>query len=384
MDGHDLLDALRGTTEFESAGDSPQQTASVSRRSPDTIPPDLSGCVTHVTAGNRKMPVLKAMSTTACERNCYYCPFRAGRSAMKRQSFSPDDMAQGFMALYRAGAVEGLFLSSGVIRGGVTSQDTIIDTGAILREQYGFQGYIHLKIMPGAERDQIQAAMRLADRVSVNLEAPNANRLQAIAPVKQFDDELLTRLMWINELRRDSDGRLNASSTTEFVVGPAGEPDVEILSTTDFLYQQAGLARAYYSAFRPVLDTPLENVMATDPTRQLRLYQASFLLRDYGFGLEELPFVDDGNLPLHTDPKRAWAEEHLVHTPLELNTASRRELMRVPGIGAKSAARILRARRANTLRTGSDLRQAGLTNVNRITPYVLLDGRRPNQQPRLF
>jgi predicted DNA-binding helix-hairpin-helix protein len=381
MDGNDLLHALHGMTEFESVGDAPHRERAVTS---SHIPPDLSGCVTHVVAGNRKMPVLKAMTTTACERNCFYCPFRSGRSAMRRVTFSPDEMAQGFMALYRAGAVEGLFLSSGVVRGGVTSQDAIIDTGTILREKYGFQGYIHLKVMPGAERAQVERVMQLADRVSINLEAPNADRLERIAPAKRFENELLTRLRWIEELRQQSEGKLRASSTTEFVVGPAGECDVEILSTTEYLYQQLGLARTYFSAFRPVADTPLDNHPGTDATRQLRLYQASFLLRDYGFGVEELPFVEEGNLPRHTDPKRAWAEEHLCHAPVEINTASQQDLIRVPGIGIKGAARILAARHRGRLRDLSELRAVGITNVKRAAPYVLLDGKRPTQQLRLF
>ncbi len=207
---------------------------------------------------------------------------------MRRMTLTPDDMARGFMSLYRGGAVEGLFLSSGVIRGGVTSQDSILDVGAILREKYDFRGYMHLKIMPGAERDQVQRAMQLANRVSINLEAPNAERLERIAPGKRFEDELLTRLRWVEELRQQT--RLTSSSTTELVVGPAGERDVEILSTTEFLHRQLKLARVYFSAFRPIPDTPLDNEPATDPARQFRLYQASFLLRDYEFDVEELPF----------------------------------------------------------------------------------------------
>ena len=381
MDGHELLETMRGATQFGSVGDAPQKERSVPVAG---VPRDLSDCITHVTAGNRKMPVLKTMNTTACERDCFYCPFRAGRSAMRRVTVSPDDMAQAFMALYRAGAVEGLFLSSGVIRGGITSQDTILDTGAILREKHGFDGYIHLKIMPGAERDQVQRAMQLADRVSVNLEAPNARRLGAIAPGKGFDDELLTPLKWVEELRQESAGWLRASSTTEFVVGPAGEPDVEILSTTSYLHRQLKLARVYFSAFHPVEDTPLDNYPATNDTRRIRLYQASFLLRDYDFDVEELPFEAAGNLPLDADPKRAWADLHLTHAPIELNIASRRDMMRVPGIGVVGAARIAAARRRGRLRSLDDLRAVGVANVQRLAPYVLLDGRRPLQQQRLW
>ena len=381
MDGHDLLHALQGATEFETVGDTPAHERPARR---SAGPLDLSDCITQVTAGNRKMPVLKGMTTTACERDCLYCPFRAGRTAMRRVTPTPDDYAQGFLALYKAGAVEGLFLSSGVIRGGVHSQDSIIDTATILREKYGFRGYMHLKIMPGAERDQVQRTMELADRVSVNLsEAPSADRLAKIAPGKGFSDELLTRLQWVEDLRRDSGGQLAPSSTTEFVVGPAGESDVELLSTSQQLYRHLKLSRVYFSAFHPVLDTPLENVAPTIDTRRIRLYQASFLLRDYGFDVE-LPFTQEGHLPLDTDPKLAWAEVHLRHTPVEVNTASPEDLLRVPGIGSQGAARIVRARRQSTLRTLQDLRALGVRNVQRVAPYVLLDGVQPPQQPRLF
>ncbi|MEL7672295.1 MAG: helix-hairpin-helix domain-containing protein [Chloroflexota bacterium] len=381
MDGHDLLSALHGTTEFESVGDAPRQEQPVRSR---RVPPDLSGCITNVTAGSRKMPVLKAMSTTACERDCFYCPFRAGRSSMKRVKFTPDEMASGFMALYRAGAVEGLFLSSGIVRGGVTSQDAILDTGAILRQKHGFRGYMHLKLMPGAQRDQVREAMRLATRVSINLEAPNAARLERIAPGKLFEQELVTPLRWVDEMRQDPDSRLRASSTTELVVGPAGESDLELLSVTDVLYRQLHLSRVYYSAFRPLVETPLADVPATDPQRQLRLYQASFLLRDYGFELEELPFAGQGDLPLAVDPKRAWADQSLAHQPVEINYAARAELLRVPGIGPQGADRILKARARGRLRTLDDLRAIGIRRVKRVAPYVLLDGRRPLDQPRLF
>jgi predicted DNA-binding helix-hairpin-helix protein len=381
MDGNDLLETMSGMTEFESVGDAPHDERPAPQRG---VPVHLHDCITNVTAGSRKMPVLKTLLTTACERNCFYCPFRAGRSSMKRVTLTPDDMAQAFMSLYRAGAVEGMFLSSGIIRGGMTTQDKILDTGAILREKYGYRGYLHLKIMPGAERDQLIRAMQLADRVSINLEAPNAGRLEAIAPGKRFDEELLTRLEWAEELRRQSGGELRASTTTEFVVGPAGESDVEILSTTEYLHRRAGLARAYFSRFRPVTETPFDNYQPTHELRQLRLYQASFLLRDYDFSVEELPFAGKGDLPLDVDPKLAWADENLRQRPVELNTASQQELMRVPGIGAKGAGRIIRARRQGRLHDLADLRALGIARVERAAPYVLLDGKRPIQQPRLF
>ena len=147
--------------------------------------------------------------------------------------------------------------------------------------------------------------------------------------------------------------------------------------------REAGLKRAYFSAFHPIVDTPLENHPAEDPWREHRLYQASFLLRDYGFDLEEMPFDERGRLPLDTDPKRAWAVANLREAPVELNRAEREELLRVPGIGPKGAAAILQARRRATLRSVGELRQIGVRTKD-IEPFVLLDGQRPEYQLRLF
>jgi predicted DNA-binding helix-hairpin-helix protein len=335
----------------------------------------------------RKIPVLKTMLTSACERNCYYCPFRAGRN-YQRATFRPEEMAKTFTDIHRAGLVEGLFLSSGVIKGGVATQDRLLDTADILRNKMGYRGYLHLKLMPGAERDQVERAMQLASRVSVNLEAPNSHRLGLLAPTKRLVEELLQPLRWADEIRRTQlphktwNGRW-PSTVTQFVVGAVGESDLELLTTTGFLYNRLRLRRAYFSAFRPIADTPLDHLPPTDPWREHRLYQASFLLRDYGFDLEELPFSGDGNLPLHSDPKLAWAQQTLISRPVELNRADREQLLRVPGIGPQSADAILRARRQRTLRDLSDLRRLGIV-TKRVAPYVLLNGRRPPQQLPLF
>ncbi len=339
---------------------------------------DLSGCVHHaVMPGGKRIALLKTLLTSACERDCAYCAFRQGRD-FRRTTFSPDELAHLFVQLYQKGIAEGIFLSSGIAGGGPRTEDRLIATAELLRRRYGFQGYIHLKIMPGAERDQIAAAMRLADRVSVNLEAPNTERLKALAPHKLFAEELLQRLRWIEEIRRELPGRW-PSSTTQFVVGAAGESDLELLTTTEFLYRQAGLARAYFMAFTPVPDTPLEYHPPTPPLREHRLYQSSFLLRDYGFTVEELPFDADGNLPLERDPKWVWASRELAHAPVELNTADRPTLLRVPGIGPKGATRLLEERRRGRLRELADLRKLGIA-ADRAAPFILLDGRRPAYQ----
>jgi predicted DNA-binding helix-hairpin-helix protein len=334
--------------------------------------------------GGRPFPLLKAMLTTACERDCRYCAFRAGRD-MRRATFQPEEMARVFEELHRARLVQGLFLSTGILSGGPNTQNKLLDSAQILRRRLGFRGYLHLKIMPGAERGQVERAMQLADRVSLNLEGPNAARLERLAPHKDFEGELLTPLQWMEAIRREapSTGRRLASSATQFVVGAAGESDVELLATTERLYRQAGLSRTYFSTFDPLPDTPLENHPAENPMREHRLYQASYLLRDYGFDLEELPFDSEGRLPLDRDPKRAYAEAHLREAPIELNAASPEQLRRVPGVGPRSADRILAARRIRRLRHVEQLTGLGII-AERAAPYILMDGRRPPIQRTLF
>jgi predicted DNA-binding helix-hairpin-helix protein len=292
------------------------------------------------------------------------------------------------MDMHRAGLVEGLFLSSGIIRGGQTTQDKLLDTVGILREKHKFQGYIHLKVMPGADREQVRRAMALVNRISTNLEAPNPGRLRDLAPMKRFDEELLQPLIWTEEIRRSEPQQLGwngrwPSTTTQFVVGALEESDLELLATSEYLFHRLRLGRTYYSAFNPVPDTPLENRPAEDPMRQHRLYQASFLFRDYGFDLEDMPFDQDGNLPRAADPKLAWAEHNLADAPVELNRAARSELLRVPGIGPLSATRILEARRRGTLRELYHLQQIGV-RTRPLAPFILLDGKRPSYQLKLF
>ena len=335
----------------------------------------------------QSIKLLKTLMTSACERDCYYCPFRSGRD-FRRATFKPDEFASLFMNLHRAGAAEGIFLSSGIAGGGIRTQDKLLDTAEILRNKLGFRGYIHLKVMPGAEKAQVERTMQLADRISVNLEAPNSERLTRLAPHKVFIEELLQPLKWVDEIRRSQpaykgwNGRW-PSTVTQYVVGGSDESDLELLTTTSWLHKNVHLGRAYFSAFSPIRDTPLENKTPTDPLREHRLYQASFLLRDYGFDLEELPFVEDGNLPLPTDPKMAWAQANLSEQPLEVNHAEKSQLLRVPGIGIKGANAILQARKTGKLRDLSTLKKLGVI-AERAAPYLLLDGQRAPTQMALF
>ena len=335
----------------------------------------------------KQIKLLKTLLSSACERDCFYCPFRAGRD-FRRATFKPQEFAELFMKLNQAKAAEGIFLSSGIAAGGANTQNKILDTAEILRKKLGFRGYMHLKIMPGAERGQVERAMQFADRVSVNLEAPNTERLAKLAPHKTFIEELLRPLKWVEEIRQSQpaykfwNGKY-PSTVTQFVAGGADESDLELLTTTNWLMKNVRLKRAYFSAFHPISDTPMENKAAVDPMREHRLYQASFLLRDYGFDLEEMPFAQDGNLPLPTDPKLAWAQQHLKEKPLEINKAERRELLRIPGIGPKHADAILQARRASKFRDLTALRKLGIV-VARAEPFLLFDGRRPESQLAMF
>ncbi len=367
-------------TAFEPAGDRPQQ----ERQRVPYQSQSLAECITNVATPKGQKPILKTMITTACERNCFYCPFRAGRSKMKRLTFTPDELASGLDTLQRAGQVQGMFLSSGIIKGSVTTQDKIIATAEIVRKRYNYKGYLHLKVMPGIEYEQLFRLMQLADRVSVNLEGPTQERLNALAPKKDFQRELLNMLLLAEQIRHDHPETKLAGTVTQFVVGAVGDTDHELLALSSRLYRQAGLTRAYYSGFSPVVQTPFENLAPTAPLREHRLYQASFLLRDYGWQVEDLPFLADGNMRLETDPKQAWAEAHLRSAPVEIMTASRQQLLRVPGFGPVAVDAIMRARGQGHIRELTHLRKLGIHKPEEAAPYVLLGGRRMVEQMRLF
>jgi predicted DNA-binding helix-hairpin-helix protein len=375
------LTLISDATDFEPGGDSP-----LTEKRSDTPyqSRSIAECITHVSTPKGKKPLLKTMVTTACEKNCFYCPFRAGRGKTRRVTFKPDELAQTFDRMQRAKLVDGIFLSSGIIGGGIKAQDKIIDTIEIIRHKYQYRGYIHLKIMPGAEPDQLLRAMQLADRVSINLEGPTPERLNALAPKKDFDGELFNRLHWAGQIKQQTSERKLASLVTQFVVGAVGDTDLELLSVSEKLYRQVGLQRAYYMAFNPVAQTPFENLTPTVPLREFRLYQSSFLLRDYQWDVEDLPFESSGNLTLDVDPKRAWADKHLRHAPIDVMQADRETLMRIPGVGPRSAGAILKARQQGRLTELPHLKALGIRSVEQLAPYILLDGQRPAQQLRLF
>ncbi|MFA4029943.1 MAG: hypothetical protein GDYSWBUE_001279 [Candidatus Fervidibacterota bacterium] len=320
--------------------------------------------------GTRKVRLLKTLLTNACRNDCRYC---ATSCLVDRRviSLTPHELATAFMEMYRRGLVSGLFLSSGVHGSADATMEKLIDTAIILRRKLGYRGYLHLKVMPGASEEAIKQAAKFADRLSCNLEAPNASRLKAIAPSKDFEGEIWKTLTLIGDCAGET---LKCGYTTQLVVGAAGESDREILSTTWLLYRQHGLHRAYYSGFMPIPGTPMENHPPTSQQRQLRLYQADWLLRFYGFELDELVFDDAGNLPLDVDPKMAWATSHMDAFPVEVNEAPKELLLRVPGIGVTAAERIIKARRERKLTSVEQLMALGVA-IERCAPFILLDGK---------
>ncbi len=328
--------------------------------------------------------LFKVLQTNACRFACKYC-FTSCAIRRKRTTFKPDELSTTFVSLQQQKRVDGLFLSSGIVPDADTTMEKMLGTVERLRLKEGYTGYIHLKLIPGAAYDLIERAVELADRVSLNLEAPNAERLATLAPDKEFHESMWRRLLWARQAieRRRAVGLPAARSiTTQFVVGAAGESDRELMTTIARARGEIGLGRSYFSAFHPIERSPFGDMPAEDPMRAARLYQAEFLLRDYGFAADELPFDEAGLLPRDRTPKQAWAERHL-HEPLELNRASRAQLLRVPGIGPKSADKIIVARRQATLRDPNQLKALGVT-VGWAAPYVLLDGRRSAVQLGLW
>ena len=329
-----------------------------------------------------RVNLLKVLLTNVCEKNCAYCANRIGRDT-RRISLSPDELARLFDQMVHRDLVKGLFLSSGISGTAARTMDRMIATVELIRERYHFDGYVHLKLLPGATRAQVERAGQIAHRVSVNLEAPNIQRLGQIAP-RKTRDEVLNPMRWASEFIKRGEGRwAPAGQTTQFVVGAADESDREILTTTSQLYAKLDLHRVYFSAFQPVPGTPLEGHPFTPGWREHRLYQCDFLFRLYSFDLDELVFDDDGQLPRDADPKTMWAQAHPEFFPVEINGAPRQDLLRVPGIGPSSAGRISRARRESRFRTLYHLRKTGAI-VRRAAPFILLDGKRPSHQLPLW
>lgn len=328
-----------------------------------------SGICHSFTPDGRCISLFKVLLTNYCEKDCTYCPNRAGRD-VPRTKFAADELAGLFMDFYRRNYVEGLFLSSGVAHSTGHTMSEILKVAELLRTHYKFGGYIHLKILPGAADSDVAAAIRLANRVSLNMEAPSAAHLAKLSHTKQFEGDILDGMAKIN---KHLQGQSSVSHSTQYIVGAAQEADRDILQSVTHLYSRYNLKRAYFSAFQPVDGTPLAAIGQTPLLRENRLYQSDFLLRLYGFTYNDLVFEPDGNLDLELDPKLAYALNHPEYFPLEINKASYSDLLKVPGLGPRSAAKIVRVRREYRFTQPAELKNAGLV-LKRALSFITING----------
>lgn len=336
-------------------------------------------------ARGRRVPLLKTLLTSFCKNECAYCAFRAGRRC-PRASWEPEKLAKVTLHLWREGTIRGLFLSSSVMKDPDYVTEKQLEVLRALRD-VGYAGYAHLRLMPGVSRHLIEDAVRLADRVGVNLEAPNKEIFEELCPDKGgFKEAILKRLDWVVQevkaVRREGVkpefGFARAGIDTQIIVGASDDNDLQHIETTEWLYKKLGLRRVYYSGFEPIPRTPLENREACPPSREYRLYQASFLIRDYGFKAEDLAqLVDDEGFLPNIDPKLAFAKANSDLYPLDLNTASFYEIVRIPHVGPAVAKRIINARKSSQIRHLSDLEGiVGPALARKVLPYVDLKDRR--------
>ena len=334
-------------------------------------------------ADGRCISLLKILFTNECIFNCRYCLNRSSND-VPRATFTPDEICELVIGFYRRNYIEGLFLSSGILKSPDYTMELLYQTLLKLRTQYQFGGYIHVKAIPGADPLLIEKTGFLADRMSVNLELPTAEGLKKLAPAKTREKILKPMRQVQNRMEenrqelvlyRNAPRFVPAGQSTQMIIGATPENDFQIMSVAESLYQKFDLKRVFYSAFvRVNEDSALPALPGGPPLlREHRLYQADWLLRFYGFEAGELLSEDRPNFNMVFDPKCDWALRHLEHFPVEINRASYQTLLRVPGIGVKSAQRIVKARRQGSL-DFPDLKKMGVV-LKRALYFITCRGR---------
>lgn len=344
----------------------------------------LGGCCHSFSADGRCVTLLKVLMTNACCYDCQYCVNRRSND-VPRTAFTPRELAELTIGFYRRNYIEGLFLSSAVLRDPDYTTERMIETLRLIREEYGFAGYIHAKAIPGADPLLTYRLGLLADRMSVNIELPSEASLKALAPDKTRAS-ILTPMAQIREgilesgqalrLYRGAPRFAPAGQSTQMIIGATPESDLHILRLTEGLYQKYQLKRVFYSAYLPVSDSkllPVPQGFQPPLLREHRLYQADWLLRFYHFEATELLDEAHPDLDPRLDPKCCWALRHLEEFPVEVNRADYERLLRVPGIGVRSARRILTARRVGPL-TFEGLKKLGVV-LKRAQYFLTCSGR---------
>ena len=335
-----------------------------------------AGCCHSFTPDGRCISLLKILLSNDCIFNCKYCMSRS-EADVPRMTATPDEICELVMDFYKRNYIEGLFLSSAVVKSPNFAMEQLLLTVKKLRTEYHFFGYIHVKGIPRADEGLVRETALYADRMSFNLELPTERSLKLLAPQKSKESLLvpMQRLQREKSIFKEEKRKghfLPAGQTTQLIVGASPEPDGLILRLTQSLYQKAGLKRVYYSSYVPLVHDSLLPDIPAGERREHRLYQADWLLRFYGFTAEEI-VEDDGNLSLELDPKCSWALRNLQYFPVEVNRAPLEMLLRVPGIGARSAYKITEARKYTKL-TFEDLKKMRVV-LKRARHFITTDGK---------
>ena len=343
----------------------------------------IAGCCHSFSADGRCITLLKVLMTNSCVYDCRYCVNRRSNDT-RRAAFTPKELAELTIQFYRRNYIEGLFLSSGVLRSPDYTTEQMIEALRILREDYGFNGYIHAKAIPGTSPELVYRLGLLADRLSVNIELPSEQGLRSLAPDKSRS-AILRPMGLIRDQARQSKSELTkykhapafapAGQSTQLIVGATQDTDRHILHLTESLYAKYRLKRVFYSAYVPIVESSLLPSLDTKPPllREHRLYQADWLLRFYGFRAEELLDEQHPDFNPRIDPKCFWAICHPEQFPVEIMRAEYETLLRVPGIGPVSARRIVSARRVSHLRY-EDLSRLGVV-LKRAQFFITCGGR---------
>jgi putative DNA modification/repair radical SAM protein len=335
------------------------------------------------TPDGRCVSLLKILLTNACIFDCAYCVNRRS-SNVRRARFSVDEVVNLTLNFYKRNYIEGLFLSSGIIRSADYTMELLVAVARTLRETHGYRGYIHLKAIPEASPELLAQAGRYADRLSINIELPTENGLKQFAPEKRATN-IRTTMAGLR-LKIDEASAENrapkfspAGQSTQMIVGADGANDAQILSTSATLYSGYGLRRIYYSAFSPIPDSSSVLPLRPPPLqREHRLYQADWLMRYYGFASEEITEgASDQMLDLEIDPKLAWALRNRHRFPIDINTADREMLLRVPGLGQRAVDKLIVVRRHRTLRL-DDLSRLSAA-VRRARPFIVTADYHPSR-----
>jgi putative DNA modification/repair radical SAM protein len=335
----------------------------------------------------RCISLLKILMTNMCMFDCGYCINRAS-SNVRRAAFTPKEVVDLTLDFYKRNYIEGLFLSSGIIRSPDHTMEQIVEVARSLREDHGFRGYIHLKTIPEGDPALMERAGRYADRLSINIELPSDESIAALAPekngahIRRTMADLGARIGAARAERKASPKAPRfspAGQSTQMIVGADDSGDDRLLTTSTALYDRYGLRRVYYSAFSPIPDASHSLPVQAPPLlREHRLYQADWLLRFYGFGLSDIVgTMDKGHLALDMDPKLAWALARRDMFPVDINGASRESLLRVPGLGVKVVDRLIAARRHRSMRLDDVARLC--QSLVRIRPFIVTADWRPTQ-----